>query len=109
MALRSTFVDTASGSYGGGGSASTVQAIVDFGSTLPEDTTASATVSASWVTSNSKLIAQAVAGQDHTADEIAAENLTLSTGNIIAGVSFNVSMYAPNGASGKFLVNIVGF
>lgn len=94
---------------GGGGSANTAQAIVDFGSTLPEETTASATVTAPWVTATSKLLPAVVAGQDHTADEIVSENITVSVGNIIAGTSFDVFMYAPNGASGKFLVNIVGF
>jgi len=86
-----------------------VQAIVDFGSLLPlEETIARVTVSAPWVTSNSVLQACIIEGQDHTDDEIACEQVTVTTGNIQPGVGFDVVMSAPNGATGKFLVSIKG-
>lgn len=94
---------------GGGGATNKVQAIVDFGNTQVQETTAQAVATAAWVTAASVLMCSVVEGQDHTADEISAEQVTASVGSIQPGVGFTVSMSAPNGASGKFLVNIVGF
>ena len=79
--------------------------LVDFGDfPVNEDTTASATVNVAYLP-NAYLIAVPVEGADHTADEIAAENVTATIGNVVYGVSFDIVLSAPNGASGKFYVN----
>jgi len=89
---------------GGGNS---VQAVVDFGTFEPtEDTTARVTVSASWVVANQFLLCSVVEGQDHTDDEVAAEQVTATVGNIQAGVGFDVVLSSLNGSSGMFLVNV---
>src|SRR5208337_3558819 len=85
------------------------QAIVDFGELEPtEDTTARVTVNASWVVATSELFCCVVEGQDHTDDEIAAERITATIGNIQPGTSFDVVLSSMNGSSGKFLVNVGG-
>jgi len=87
----------------------TVQAVVNFGMFEPtEDTTARVTVGAPWVTAISELLCSVVEGQNHTDDEIAAEQITCTIGNIQPGISFDVVLSAPNGASNNFLVNILG-
>jgi hypothetical protein len=84
------------------------QAVVDFGIFEPtEDTTARVTIAAPWVTANDVLVCCVVEGQDHTDDEISAEQVTATIGNIVPGVSFDVVLSAMNGASEKFLVNIM--
>lgn len=93
----------------GGGSGNSVQAIVDFGTSGPiEETTARTTVSAPWVTASSSLIGMVIEGQNHTADEVASEQVTATVGNIQAGVGFDVVLSSLNGSSGKFLVAIIG-
>ena len=117
MALRSAFINTNTSTVsgggttvsGGGGSSNKVQAIVDFGNSTPQDTTTQNVIPAPWVTATSVLTCSVAEGQDHTADEIAVEQVTASVGSVQPGIGFTVSMSAPNGASGKFLVNVVGF
>lgn len=102
-------VPTKIGGSGGSG-VNTAQGIVDFGQSLTssEDTVARVTVSASWATATSKLVCSVVEGQDHTDDEIAAEQVTATIGNIVPGTSFDVVLSGQHGSSGKFLVNIQG-
>ena len=94
---------------GGGAVGNTAAGIVDFGILNPtEDTTARVTISAPWVTAGSVLACSVVEGQDHTDDEIASEQIITIVGNIQSGISFDVVLSAPNGSSGKFLVNVRG-
>lgn len=94
---------------GGGGVINTATAIVNFGTLSPtEDTTARVTVSAPWVVANQFLVCTVVEGQNHTDDEIAAEQVTATVGNIQAGVGFDVVLSSLNGSSASFLVNISG-
>ena len=92
-----------------GGTINSVQGLVDFGDPIgsSEDTTASVTVSASWVASDSVLLTTVVEGADHTADEIAAEHVISTVGNIQTGIGFDIIMYSPEGSTGKFLVNVI--
>lgn len=94
---------------GGGGSGNVVQTVVDFGKLTPEETQITQTVSATWVTASSKLFSAVVEGQEHTDDEIAAEQVTATTGNVVPGAGFDVVVSSMQGSTGKFLVNIVGF
>lgn len=106
---KQVYVGTSSGNQVVGSSSNTVTGIVDFGVPEPtEDTTARVTVSATWVTAGSVLQCSVVEGQDHTDDEVAAEQVTVTVGNIQPGVGFDIVMSAPNGASRKFLVNVRG-
>lgn len=92
-----------------GGTGHSAQAVVDFGQLEPtEDTTARVTVSATWVTATSPLICTVIEGQDHSDDEIAAEQITATIGNIKPGISFDVVLASPHGSSGKFIVNVSG-
>lgn len=81
---------------------------VNFGST-GEENTASVTVSASWVTTASKLVCT-VSGfsPDHDAEDPALEAITAYTGNIVNGVSFDVILMAPLGTWGRYTVSVVG-
>lgn len=92
----------------GGSSLQTMQILVDFGIDTPEETTATTTVPASWVTPSSFLMCSVVEGGDHTADEIAAEQVTATIGNIQSGTSFDIVLSSMNGSSGTFLVNVQG-
>jgi hypothetical protein len=90
------------------GGSNTAQAIVDFGNFTPEETVMRTTVAVPWVTPTTKFVCTVVAGQDHTADEIAAEQVTTTAGNIVAGVSFDVVVTSLVGSTGKFTVDVVG-
>lgn len=92
----------------GSGSLNVTQAVVDFGTPVIEETSVYATISVPWVTASSKLLVTIVEGQDHTADEIAAEQVIASVGSIVPGVNVELVLVAPNGATGKYLVNIEG-
>jgi hypothetical protein len=98
----------------------TTQATVNFGfsGNGDEDTTASATISASWVATttqfqctamtNSSL--QTVGGTpDHpTTDEDAAvEQITAYVTNVIANTSLEVIASAPNGTWGQYYINVL--
>lgn len=106
------FIGTSGGNVqvNSGGSGNSTTAIVDLGTGfINEETTGKVTVTGqSWVTISSVIVAMVTEGQDHTADEIAAEDVQATLGNLVAGVGFDVVLSAPNGASGKFLVNIRG-
>ncbi len=93
---------------------STVKAIldvatVDFGSADnggADIMIGQTTVSASWVTANSFPVATLCTGSDHTDQEdMLIEELEVFIANIVNGVSFDVMIYAPNGASGVYQVN----
>jgi major tropism determinant Mtd-like protein len=91
------------------GGANGLQAVVDFGILTPEETTASVTVAATWVTATTKLVCSVVEGEDHTADEIAAEQVTATVGSVIPGTSIQIVLSSLNGSTGKFLVTVVGY
>lgn len=98
-------IGTSSGTDG-----NSAQAIIDFGTFTGsvEETSASTVLSTPWVTAESKLFLSIVEGQDHTVDEIIAEQVLASVGNIVSGVSVEIIIYAPSGSTGKYLVNIEG-
>lgn len=87
----------------------TVSAIVDFGSDI-FNTAAQVTISATWVKANSIIVATAAGGTtDHPdPDEATVSGIVLAVGNIVPGVSFEVSAYSPYGVAGQFNVNCVG-
>lgn len=94
---------------GGGSTQQTVQATVTFPtvtSSIAEDTIAKTTVSATWVTSASILTCVVTDGPDHNSDEVAAEGVSATVGNIVPGVSFDVTVWAPNGTQGRHVINI---
>lgn len=97
---------------GSGGGGNAVQATVDFGTVTgsvdKEETTATATVPAAWVTALSVLVCTVTEGPDHSADEVAAEGIEATAGNIVPGVSFDVTVWAPNGTQGRHVVNVRG-
>lgn len=85
--------------------------LVDFGFLAKaEQGFASTTISASWVTSTTVLVAApyAVVTADHDPEDYAAENIHVSVLNVVPGVGFDVIAYAPFGSWGKYAVNILG-
>lgn len=92
------------GGGGGGSSLNTVTGTVDFGTT--ETSIASVTISAAWVTTGSIIVAQAISNTaDHPdPEEALLEELHSTVGNIVDGVSFDVFVFAPNGATGEYTV-----
>lgn len=86
-------------------------AIIDFGpSGADEDTTASVTVSATWVQANSIIVCQAsgIATSDHDPEDAVVENTGFRALNIVPSVSFDIEGYAPNGTWGQYQVNYSG-
>lgn len=77
-----------------------------------EDTTASVVLSATWA--DTSLMFEAVlnpdtTGSSHTAEEAAIEELKLTIGEVINGVSVEVIGYAPNGTNGTYNIKVIGF
>src|SRR5271170_7298102 len=93
----------------GGSTQHQVQATVTFATVTniaAEDTINKVTVSAPWITAGSILTCIVTEGPDHNADEVAAEGIEATVGNIVPGVSFDVTVWAPNGTQGRQVVNI---
>ena len=91
----------------GGGGANGTTATLDFGT---NGTTASTTLTGlAWVAAGTKFTAS-LAGStaDHTAEEAALQGITLSVGNVVAGVGFTVYGFCPTGAVGTVSVHIAG-
>jgi hypothetical protein len=85
--------------------------MVDFGSSDnggADRMTASATVSAAWITSSIFPACYIVPGNDHTdTDDAISEELEVYVSNIVVGVSFDVVIVASNGTQGQWLVGWV--
>ena len=81
---------------------------VDFGAT--DDYSATFTIPASWVLASSIITCSyaAVTTADHDPEDAAIENMTVTTGNIVPGVSFDAVCCAPEGTFGVYTLNIVG-
>lgn len=79
---------------------------IDFGT---GDTTITKTILAPWVkNSNPPLVVAYGETADHDAEDIVIEELKLTTGNIVPGVSFDIIAHAPSGTWGKYNVLILG-
>lgn len=93
----------------GGGNWAQVQ--VDFGNpTGPEeDNTATATVSAAWVTSSTKFVCTVMGGTaDHDLEDAVIEGVVAYVTSVTDGVSFDVTAYAPLGSWGRYYINVLG-
>lgn len=109
--LTATSPTTAAWQNPSTGTANFAQAIVDFSNPLgPEETTASVTVPAPWVTGVSVIMCNPFGGStpDHGPEDAMVENLAAYATNIIPGVSFDIECYAPNGTWGRYLINAIG-
>lgn len=84
-------------------SANKMTSTLDFGHPLGEGDTASLTVSAPWVASESRIIClpSPAASADHSTDESLVEDIHFSAVNLVPGVSFDVVAHAPNGTWGR--------
>lgn len=84
-----------------------VTAVLDFfNPDAPEETTASVTLSGlSWVNANTVIIV-GFGGEtaDHGPDDALVENLTAYAENIVPGVGFDITSYAPLGTWGNYEV-----
>jgi hypothetical protein len=88
-----------------------VTATIDFQNPEgPEDTTASVTViGQSWVTPNSIILAGFDGTtSDHQADDAMAEGLSIYVENLVPGVGFDITAYAPSGTWGHYAVYALG-
>jgi hypothetical protein len=96
---------------GGGEGTQKITATIDFqNSNGPEDTTASVTITGqTWVTPNSVILAgfDGVTS-DHQADDALVEGLTVYVENIVPGVGFDITAYAPSGTWGHYSVWAIG-
>jgi len=93
------------------GFAETGSVMVDFG--FPnggEDSIATATVAAPWVTADTLLMCSVpgVTTPDHDPEDPAVEFMNARATNIVPGVSFDVEVSAPNGTWGRYMVTIRG-
>lgn len=85
-------------------------ATLDFGfATGNEGDLATSTVSASWVTSSTRLVClpSPADSPDHSVEETLAEDIRFSAVNVIPGTSFDVEAYAPNGTWGRHNCSIL--
>ena len=83
--------------------------VIDFGASSSNNDTASVTVPATWVTNNS-IIAVSLSYSstaDHSSDEVMIEQIQLSAGNIINGVSFDILASCPSLTWGDYNVNYI--
>lgn len=90
---------------------SAVQGTVDFGFlTGQEENNASITVSAPWVSTGSIIVASpsGIATADHAPDDYMVEGLHCGVSNIVAGVGFDINVYADNGTFGQYIINARG-
>jgi lysophospholipase L1-like esterase len=81
--------------------------ILDFGNYAgqEEDTTATTTVLDPYIQTSSVVqVSLAGATTDHDPEDGVIEGITLGVGNIVAGVSYDIYAYAPDGTWGKYLV-----
>jgi hypothetical protein len=84
---------------------------LDFGNTSSgESDIATGTVSASWVTSSTKLVCTpfAVATADHDPEDYALEGIQAYATNINNGVGFDVIARAPQGSFGQYTIHVIG-
>lgn len=95
-----------------GQNVSTGQIIFPAVASGQEDTTVTATISATWVTPGMLIevtLNPDVTGSDHTLEEALVEGLTLRAVSTVSGVSVDVLGYAPNGSSGSYNIQVIGF
>lgn len=86
-------------------------ATVDFGFAAGgEDANTTVTVPATWVTSFSVIdcLPVAVATADHDPEDVVLEGITAYTGNLRAGVSFDIFASAPSGTWGRYTIQAIG-
>jgi len=87
-----------------------LQVTVDFGNATgpTEGDTAVFTVSSGTVSLTSKFIMTCAGGTaDHDLDDVVVEGIVAYASNIIAGVSYDVVAYAPQGSWGRYFVNVI--
>lgn len=91
-----------------GAAINSTTATVNFGTTDQQE--ASVTVAAAWVGASTALVVSplATATAEHDPDDYAAEGVTASIQNVVAGVGFDVTASAPNGSFGRFNFNVIG-
>jgi hypothetical protein len=103
-------IQTSSRPNSSSGSGNKVIATIDFGTAFgPENDTAYVTVSAPWVTSGSVLLATfGGPTTDHDLDDAAVEEIVLTVGNIVPGVSFDIVAHTDHFSWGQYIVNVTG-
>lgn len=94
------------------GSGNFLQVEVDFGfdSGNEGDIARTTVTGQSWVTADSVILCNPFAGMtvDHSPDDAIVEGLVAYAENLVAGVGFDVVVYAPQNSWGKYLVNVTG-
>jgi hypothetical protein len=80
---------------------------VDFGD--GSDVARTTVLGQPWVLSTSRILtAFGGSTSDHDPEDALIDGLRVIAGNFVAGVGFDVIAHAPNGASGKFNVHVIG-
>jgi len=93
----------------GAGSFTVQQATLNFGAQTQQEFDASIFVGDVSVTSSSKIIVTlcVVATTDHTMEDIASTELTLSAGNVVAGSGFTIYGKCDAGTYGAYKINYI--
>jgi len=83
----------------------------NFGPSNQESQLTSTTVTAAWVTANSRISASIVyAGtSDHDGDDSLVEGIQVHVGNVVPGVSFDLVFFAPLGAFGDYRAHYLAY
>lgn len=91
---------------GGAGTTNSASTEVDFGIV---NEYAISTVAATWVTLASNISLTITPNLlDHDIEDALIEELTCTYGNIVAGVSFEVHVFAPNETHGRYIIKAIG-
>ena len=85
-------------------------AVINFGTSNLSDSNATVTISAPWVLSTTILVCSMLATPtaDHDPDDYVVEGLSAQATNIIPGISFDVTVSAPNSTWGRYNINVIG-
>lgn len=113
--IDSTGVDEGTGDVtisvnSSGGGTTKFQVEIDFGDNNgSEECNVKFTVADTNIPNGEEIFCQVMNKEtaDHTDEEAMCEELKAYPENIIAGVSFDVNIFAPNGTWGKYLINIM--
>lgn len=111
LSVNSKGVITAAANGSASGVNKTQATITFFNPLAAEDTTAQVVVTGqAWVSAGSIIVVSIAGGTANhpDPDEPAVEDIVVTVGNLVVGVGFTISAYAPNGTWGSYFVNAIG-
>lgn len=97
--------DTLPGGGGGGAAINTVTYNADFGSL---GTFLNTSISAAWVTAQTVFSCAVMPGAGHDPEDVLLDQVRAEVANPVAGVGFDINVYAPDSTWGQYTIHIIG-